>query len=288
VTLLPDVDADGQPELAVGAPGVDDGADLGGAVYLFTQVISGSMTAADATATLVGRTDEDRLGSVMVNAGDTDGDGAPDLLVGASTWTEGGVQVGAACLLTTLPSVGTTTLGSECLYGANESDQAGRALGAPGDVNGDGYDDLLVGAPGWSEWAGLAYLVLSPPSARDLASADAVMGFTYDEAWVGFAVSGTGDQDGDALPDLAITAPYDSTWYTDGGSVFIVSGAVRGAYDLTDSRRRIFGNTREMFGDSVLPLDDLDGDGVGDLLLGNVERSMGGVRVGGVWAVRGG
>jgi hypothetical protein len=131
--------------------------------------------------------------------------------------------------------------------------------------------------------------VRSPPSARDLASADATFSLSPGiNAYVGYTVARVGDQDGDGLPDAAITAYYDDTFGADAGTVYLTSGTSTGSNDLADAYGRQFGQTYGHLGDAIAPLGDIDGDGVEDLLVGNTGYLIGSLRFGGAWVLPGG
>lgn len=145
-----DVDGDGLDDLLVGSPGDRTSAVLAGAAYLVLGPASGRREAAAADAIFLGETTYDLAGSAVAGAGDTDGDGAPELLVGARYHDGGGANGGAAYLLRG-PYSGTSSLAAAAaaeLVGASAGDLAGAAVAGAGDFDGDGFDDWVVGAPG--------------------------------------------------------------------------------------------------------------------------------------------
>jgi hypothetical protein len=100
------------------------------------------------------------------------------------------------------------------------SESFGTVLHADGDLNGDGYPDLLVGAPGSTASTGRVYLFTDPLGATDFSHADRVFGGPSDDSEFGVALS-TGDMNGDGLDDLAVGAPG---YNQDRGQVVIYAG----------------------------------------------------------------
>ena len=151
---------DGLPDLAIGAP--DSGG--WGQVYIFgrdnlVSELNNPMSQADAT--LSGESVGDWFGASL-GAGDVDGDGDDDLLIGAPTTDVGGTMSGGVWLFTA--PISTLSLPVAVFAGAVPGDEAGTSVTFAGDVDGDGSDDLLIGAPisaVSADDSGQAHLVLS-------------------------------------------------------------------------------------------------------------------------------
>lgn len=124
----------------------------------------GDMSVSDADATPNGETASEDSGTAVAGAGDMDGDGLPDLLIGAPRGDDGGDLSGIThmvCGLTT----GNLDLSSAHakIVGESSSDDSGEGMAGVGNTNGDGFDDVLVGAENQSaaeQKAGTAYLLL--------------------------------------------------------------------------------------------------------------------------------
>ena len=255
VAILGDIDGDGFDDLAVGAPDADPGGRTNaGEVYVIYGTDEGFPATLDPSAPadggflVAGADPFDFAGFAVSGAGDVNGDGFDDLLIGAyARDTAGGEAAGAAYLV----------FGSEeghpdgldlgdldgsngfAMFGLSPMSGTGRAVAAAGDVNGDGFDDFLVGAryadPEGVGGAGEAYLiyghdgpfdaVLDLGSLEENGAGCRLIG-TTGEAYAGFSLGGPGDIDGDGFDDLVIGAPA-TVGGEDAGTAFAVFGGER-------------------------------------------------------------
>ncbi len=159
-----DIDGDGNDDVLVGALYEETGGSNAGAAYLVLGPISGEQSLSAAHAKFTAEAAEDFAGQNVSGPGDVDGDGTPDLLIGAGADDTGGTSAGAAYLLLG-PKTGTLSLSNAefKFVGEAAGDTAGRYLNGAGDVDGDGLNDLLLGAyteDSAGKDAGAAYLVL--------------------------------------------------------------------------------------------------------------------------------
>jgi Ca2+-binding RTX toxin-like protein len=246
VTSVGDQNGDGVPDAALGASGAG-GATRPGAGSV--TVVFGARTPAgpvdlanlaDHGFTIAGAAGGDATGSSLIDAGDQNGDGRDDLLIGAPGASPAGRHGAGSAFVVFSPGVPSAVdlaaLGTQGyrIDGAAATDAAGTAVGVAGDVNADGRGDLLVGAANSSAsgrtQSGSAYVVLSQatPAPVDLAALGAG-GNRIDGAAamdrLGLSVIGAGDQTGDGIPDVVIGAPRASSPGRDGGgAVFLVPG----------------------------------------------------------------
>ncbi|XOV77214.1 MAG: integrin alpha [Phycisphaerales bacterium] len=161
---------------------------------------------------------DDQFGWSVSGAGDVNGDGFDDFIVGAPFGSTNGIVSGSARVFS-----GNDGSILYTFYGDSVEDAFGYSVSGAGDVNGDGFDDLVVGAY-FESTNGTA-----SGSARVLSGADGSILYTFygDSAggWFGFSVSGAGDVDGDGFDDFIVGAPFDDNSAINSGSARVFSGA---------------------------------------------------------------
>jgi hypothetical protein len=152
-----DVDGDGHHDLLIGAYWNDEGGTAAGAAYLVMGPVTGTRNLARADAKLVGEETGDMVGTSVSSAGDVDGDGHDDVLLGAMH-NDAGPYAGAGYLMLG-PVTGTLDLSDADLklVGEHRFDSAGRSVSGAGDVDGDGRDDVMIGANIHQSAAGAVY-----------------------------------------------------------------------------------------------------------------------------------
>ncbi len=307
-----DVNGDGWDDVLVGAPNVavagaaseegDCATEVGdetvfgggtGAAYLVLGPVSGERSLSDAQARFTGEDASDGAGSSLAKGGDLDGDGFSDLFIGSLANCEGGEQAGAAYVIQG-PVSGELALADADakLIGEYGNDAAGEVLSGAGDVNGDGYPDLLVAAPSKDlrpgDLAGRVYVILSPISGdHRLSAADAFIDGN-DYSLAGYSIAAAGDVAVDGYDDILVGAISDSSGIRQSGSAYLLTGPLSGDVDLTDVEPILSGAAyNDGVGCSVTGPGDVDADGLPDILVGAPGDDEGGTSAGAAWLFSG-
>jgi len=276
VSSAGDLDGDGLADVLVGAPFDSSQSEDGGRAYVVLGGATGTVSSPDGS---IAHTEGLReLGMAVAIVPDMDGDGFDDVLLGAPARSHED-DAGAAYLFLGPASGGLDQDDHHVLVsGELPGDELGGAVAGLGDVDGDGHNDLLVGAPERDDDGptGGAYLLLGPVSGSvSVGSAVAFHGIGSDSA-LGAAVAAVGDTDGDGLMDMVVGAPRDAVTDEPYGAAYLVLGAATVSGGTIDSVADVrFGGTSLSadLGSSAAGAGDVDGDGHADIILGSPSAS---------------
>jgi hypothetical protein len=220
VSTAGDVNGDGYSDVIVGAPYYDNAQVDEGQVFAYYGSSGG--LASDWSWYKRSNTANARFGFSVSTAGDANGDGYSDVLVGTPYWNNGmaamymGTSGGIYDVPIWGPSEGTTWI------------RFGYSLACAGDINGDGYSDVIVGAPEYSDgqtYEGRAYVYYGNSSGAS-STADWTVESDQANAYLGQCVATAGDVNGDGFSDVIVGAPnYDDT-QTDEGKAYLYFGAI--------------------------------------------------------------
>ncbi|HEX9656928.1 MAG TPA: FG-GAP-like repeat-containing protein [Bacteroidota bacterium] len=267
-----DVNGDGYADVIVGSPFNDVGGNNAGRALIF--FVSTSMdNVADVITT--GATADDSFGRSVAGAGDVNGDGYGDVMVGAQFNDAGGSNAGRAYVY--LNSLTGTDVPDEFFTGA-PGDNLGISAASAGDVNGDGFDDIVVGAYLATILdTGKAYIYFGGVGMDNSADVTLIGVATTD--WFGFSVAGSGDVNGDGYGDVIVGAYIANMAY-----IFFGGTSMDNVADVT-----LTGEAgSDGFGFSVAGSGDVNGDGYSDVIVGAYGNDAGGVNAGRAYVYFGG
>lgn len=302
VSAAGDVNGDGIGDLIVGAEGSDTAGSNRGASYVVFGTDTGFAKKIQVTDldgnngfAILGEADFDLSGSSVSAAGDVNNDGIGDLIIGAYLAEGGDPSSGISYVLFGTDAGFDATFALSDLDGDNGFrligedvlDASGTSVASAGDVNADGFADIIVGAPGADAGAGAAYVVFGMASGSagdiDLGALDGVGGFRIaggaagDRA--GISVSSAGDVNGDGFDDVIVGANKASTTAMKCGAAYVVFGAASGfsAQVALDDLNGLDGfrvdgqSALDYVGTSVSSAGDMNGDGLADIIVGSYD-----------------
>ncbi|MFO0690052.1 MAG: integrin alpha [Myxococcota bacterium] len=277
-----DVNGDGYDDVIVGAPFFDAGTSDEGAAFILLGSSFGidQVNPVEASAQIEGNQLNAQFGNAVASAGDVNGDGYDDVVIGSALFNAGQTDEGVAWIYLGSPS-GIPDGNPATAHAGFESNQANAQMGfsvaSAGDVNGDGYEDVIIGAPFYDNGLvdeGMAFVYHgsaagfafgTPVTANTRLESDQI------DARFGVSVASAGRVDADAYADVIVGA---HTWdgpLLDGGAAFVFRGSASGIPDaspLTAHARITSDQAVTRLGFSVAGAGDVNGDGHADVVVG--------------------
>ncbi|MGJ8662387.1 MAG: hypothetical protein ACSHWU_02000 [Marinicella sp.] len=300
VSAAGDVNDDGIDDMILGAWGVDFNGDSIGSSYVVFGNSTGfphplNLSEVDGTNgfVIIGVNAEDHSGWSASSAGDINGDGIDDVIIGAwGAGPDGVIWAGSSYVVFGDSEISNpfnlSTLNGHngfVINGVNTSDFSGLSVSAAGDINGDGIDDVIVGAYGANSFSGSSYVVFGSdsgiPNPLNLSDIDGLNGFVINGAnssdWSGYSVSAAGDVNNDGIDDVIVGAfGVDPNGLSRAGSSYVVFGSDSGLShplnlsDINGTNGFVLNgvNASDDSGRSVSAAGDVNGDGIDDVIIG--------------------
>ncbi len=252
------VNGDAFDDVIVGASDYPDDADKGRAYIYFGANPMNKFPTPDITFT--GENDDDEFGTSVSGAGNVNGDAFDDVIIGASDYPNNG-DIGRAYIFYGGNSMDLTP--DVIMDGETADDEFGSTVSCAGNVNGDGYDDVIVAAPLYQSGQdrGRAYVFFGGNPMDS--TADVIMDGELSDNWLGFSVSGAGNLNGDAFKDVIVGAPgYND--FTGRAYVYYGGSPMDNTVDVIMDGE----NVGDGFGRSVSAAGNVNGDSFDDVIVG--------------------
>lgn len=281
VAIAGDLNNDGYDDIIIGAPDYNNGTEHEGAAMVYYGSAAGISFTPDVI--LDCNQAYSQFGAAVCGAGDLNGDGYDDIAVGANGYdapsiNEGGIFVylGSAVGVSNIPSV--------IIEGNVASYWLGSVLSTAGDVNGDGYDDLIAGAQSFSLGQvneGAIFIFHGNSGGINTTPATLIQS-NKTSACYGNSVSGGGDVNGDGYDDVVVGAYNYAFGQSGEGHVFVYHGSATGII-TTPARTYQNNQTGSNLGRAVAMINNLNGDAYADIVIGADGHDFDMINLGGIF-----
>ncbi|MBL0358636.1 MAG: FG-GAP repeat protein [Chitinophagaceae bacterium] len=268
VAAAGDINGDGFSDVVIGAAAYSNG--VGQAGEGAALIYQGSATGVNTTATAILESNQANagMGQSVSSAGDVNGDGYSDIIIGAFNYDKGQTDEGAAFIYNG-SATGITIIAADTLETNQAAAKGGRAVACAGDINGDGYSDVLMGAFLYDKGEtdeGAVFVYKGSATGINSTATDTLQSNQAD-AQMGIAVAPAGDINGDGYSDIIAGAWNYDNGETDEGSAFVYVGS---AGSIPNTAAYIISSNQQGagMGYSVACAGDVNGDGYIDVIIG--------------------
>ncbi|MGB4190968.1 MAG: hypothetical protein WBJ81_00250 [Rickettsiales bacterium] len=233
-----DINNDGYDDIIIGAPNTNNG--IGSVYIIFGGTSLSNINLVNLISTqgfTISGIASSKCGWSVAGAGDVNKDGYPDIIIGAPiTNNAAGISyvIYGGDSLTSLNLVDLSIAQGFFIAGAIANSYSGNSVAGAGDINNDGYDDMIIGAPYTNSYAGESYIIYGGTLLNNinLANVDPSQGFYISGAppysGSGFSVAGIGDINNDNYADIIVSAPNAVYANSIAGESFVIYGSASG------------------------------------------------------------
>ncbi len=271
-----DVNGDGYADVIIGAPFYDNGQVNEGVAYVGYGGANGTIN----NLTLIQLDQANaHFGYSVSGAGDTNGDGYDDVIIGANLYDMGGNLDAGAGFVFYGSSSGIQLGLTNAVYLPQANARAGSSVSSAGDINADGFDDVVVGAPFYDNAennAGAAIVSLGSANGIQTGGGIATLTILQATAELGNAVSGAGDVNGDGFADIVVGAYHfeNNPNTINEGAAFVYHGSKTGINTVPNALLELQ-KAGAWLGYSVSDAGDVNGDGFDDVVAGAIYYANG-------------